>query len=81
MALRLRAEREDYLPLLPKLEMPTLIVVGDQDQFTPLSDAEWMHHGIRNSKLVVIQDAGHVTNMEQPVAFNTALALFLQAIA
>ena len=38
-----------------------------------------MHQHIRNSALVVIRDAGHVTNLEQPAAFNRALAAFLGA--
>ncbi|MGA1981773.1 MAG: alpha/beta hydrolase [Acidobacteriaceae bacterium] len=76
-ALRTRAERRDYLPLLPKLNLPTLIVVGIHDQFTPVADAELMHQHIRNSTLIVLQDAGHITNLEQPAAFNRALATFL----
>jgi pimeloyl-ACP methyl ester carboxylesterase len=80
-ALRARAERRDYLPLLPTLEMPTLIVVGRHDEFTPVSDAELMHRHIRNSTVVVLEDAGHVTNMEQPAAFNDALANFLNSLA
>jgi pimeloyl-ACP methyl ester carboxylesterase len=76
-ALRVRAARRDYLPLLPTLDLPTLILVGDQDEFTPVADAELMHRNIRNSTLVVIPDAGHLTNLEQPAAFNRALATFL----
>ncbi|HEX9201492.1 MAG TPA: alpha/beta fold hydrolase [Acidobacteriaceae bacterium] len=80
-ALRMRAERRDYLPLLPALTMPALIVVGRHDQFTPVADAELMHHNLPHSTLVVIEDAGHVTNLEQPGAFNRALAGFLHPIA
>ena len=78
-ALRTRAERRDYLPLLPTLDLPTLILVGELDEFTPVADAELMHQNIRNSKLVVIADAGHLTNLEQPVVFNRTLAAFLGA--
>jgi pimeloyl-ACP methyl ester carboxylesterase len=76
-ALRTRAERQDYLPLLPTLDLPTLIIVGRHDEFTPVADAELMQRNIRNSTLVVIEDAGHLTNLEQPAAFNRALAAFL----
>jgi 3-oxoadipate enol-lactonase len=76
-ALRTRAARRDYLPLLPTLDLPTLIIVGEHDAFTPVADAELMRQNIRNSTLVVIQDAGHLTNLEQPGAFNRALAAFL----
>ena len=75
--LRARAARRDYLPLLPTLNLPTLILVGDHDEFTPVTDAELIHQSIRNSTLVVIPDAGHLTNLEQPAAFNRALADFL----
>lgn len=76
-ALRARAGRRDYLPLLPTLKVPTLIVVGIHDQFTPVSDAELMHQSIPESTLLVFADAGHITNMEQPPMFNRALAEFL----
>jgi pimeloyl-ACP methyl ester carboxylesterase len=79
-ALRARAGRRDYLPLLPTLKVPTLIVVGINDQFTPVSDAELMHRSIRESTLLVFADAGHITNMEQPAIFNRALAEFLHAM-
>ncbi len=80
VALRLRAERRDYLPLLPWLAMPTLVVVGDQDAFSPVADAELMHRTIRTSTLVVIKDSGHCTNLEQPEAFNQALGNFLKSV-
>jgi len=78
-ALRARAERRDYLPLLQELDLPTLIVVGEHDQFTPVADAELMHGSIRGSQLVVLEDAGHIASMEQPERFNAALAEFLRA--
>ncbi len=80
VALRLRAERRDYVPLLPWLAMPTLVVVGDQDAFTTVADAELMHRTIRTSTLVVIKDSGHITNLEQPEVFNQALRNFLQTV-
>ena len=79
-AARVRATRRDYLPSLSRLDIPTLIVVGEHDAFTPVADAELMHSHIRDSTLVVIEDAGHITNLEQPAAFNSALASFLQSL-
>ena len=78
-ALRARAERRDYLPLLTEIDVPTLIVVGEHDQFTPVADAELMQRNIRGSELVVLEDAGHITSMEQPERFNHALAEYLRA--
>jgi pimeloyl-ACP methyl ester carboxylesterase len=77
-ALRVRAERRDYLPLLPALDLPTLIIVGEHDQFTPVADAELMHRSIRGSRLVVLEDAGHITSMEQPERFNRAVGELLR---
>lgn len=79
-ALRVRAERNDYVPLLPNIKIPSLIVVGANDEFTPLADAELMHSGIARSTLHVISDAGHMPNLEQPTAFNNAVSDFLTAL-
>ncbi len=77
-ALRGRAERPDYTPLLPQISVPTLIVVGSRDEFTPVSDAEFMWQRIPDSKLAVIEEAGHMPNLEKPVEFNRIVADFLK---
>ena len=79
-ALRGRAERIDYTPLLAQIEVPTLILVGDQDLYTPVSDARFMHERVRGSELVVIEDAGHIPNLEQAASFNAAIAAFLAGL-
>ena len=76
-AQRGRAERLDYTPLLKKINVPALIIVGDQDVFTPLESANYMHKRIRNSTLTVIPNSGHIANMEQPGKFNQSLESFL----
>ena len=73
------AARRDYSEDLPKIAVPTLIVVGREDSIRPIADAEFMHRGIRNSRLEIIEDAAHMTNMEQPEAFNDALLEFLES--
>ncbi|HEX3570600.1 MAG TPA: alpha/beta fold hydrolase [Acidobacteriaceae bacterium] len=72
-AARARTQRRDYVPLLPDIKVPTLIIVGEFDAFTPIPDAELMHNSIPNSQLVIIKEAGHLTNLEQPEAFDQAL--------
>jgi pimeloyl-ACP methyl ester carboxylesterase len=69
--------RPDSTSMLSTLHIPVLIVVGDQDAITPPPLSEQMHHDIPGSQLVVIRDAGHMSNMEQPAAFNAALGGFL----
>lgn len=76
-AQRGRAERLDYTPLLEKIDFPALIVVGDQDVFTPLESAMYMHSRIKKSTLAVIKNSGHIANMEQPDLFNEALKKFI----
>jgi 3-oxoadipate enol-lactonase len=70
--------RPDSTPLLSQIHCPTLILVGHQDTLTPPPLSQDMHRAIAGSELQLIADAGHVSNMEQPAAFNLALAHFLE---
>jgi pimeloyl-ACP methyl ester carboxylesterase len=76
-AIRVLMSRPDSTPLLQQIHCPTLIVVGDEDTITPPALSESMHGGIVGSELVIIHGAGHLSNFEQPQAFNGALARFL----
>jgi 3-oxoadipate enol-lactonase len=76
-ALEAMLTRPDSTPDLPSIRCPVLIIVGQQDVLTPPADSETMHHLVPESHLVVIPGAGHVPNLEQPDAFNAALAAFL----
>ncbi len=80
-ALRGRAERPDYTPLLPQINVPTLVVVGSLDEFTPVADAEFMRDRIPNSKMAVIEGAGHMPNLENPSEFNRIVENFLNTLA
>jgi len=60
--------------------VPTLIVVGSDDEFTPVSDAELMHRGIPGSRLEVIAGTGHMPNVERPEEFNRILGEFLDSL-
>ena len=71
------AARRDYSADLPGINMPVLIIVGRQDPIRPVADAEFMHQGLSNSRLEIIEDAAHMTNMEQLEIFNRALREFL----
>lgn len=75
--LRGMAERRDHTTLLAKITVPTLIIVGAEDQITPPAEAEKMHRGIKNSQLVQIPAAGHLSPVEQPDEFNKALKRFI----
>ena len=69
--------RPDSTPLLASIHCPTLIVVGEEDTVTPPPLSQGMHEAIAGSELVTIPRAGHLSNLEQPEAFNAALARFL----
>ena len=70
-----------YLGRLPEITVPTLIMVGEDDPGTPVSAAEAMHERIPHSRLLVIPSAAHLSNVEQPEAFNSALLRFLKELA
>lgn len=80
-ALRGRAERPDYTALLAEINVPTLIVVGSLDEFTPVADAEFMRDRISGSKMAVIEGAGHMPNLENPAEFNRIVEEFLMSSA
>jgi pimeloyl-ACP methyl ester carboxylesterase len=79
-ALRGRAERPPYESVLARLEIPALIVVGDEDPFTTRDDAEQMHQLLRQSRLQWMPGVGHMPNLERPEEFNAALVAFLAAV-
>ena len=67
----------DVLDRLPEIDCPALVMVGDQDHGTPPEMARLIHQNLRNSKFVIIPDAAHISNIEQPVFFNRELLAFL----
>jgi 3-oxoadipate enol-lactonase len=71
------AERPDSEPLLRMIQVPTLVLVGADDEITPPGDAQLIARGIRGSRIETIPDAGHLANLERPGAFNHALHGFL----
>lgn len=67
----------DYLDQLAAIETPTLIMVGDKDMATPVSESKAMHQRIRGSTLEIIPDAAHFANVEQSDKFDGHLMSFL----
>ena len=74
------AARADSRPTLREIRVPTLVVCGEEDVLTPPSDAQALHKGIAGAKLELVPKAGHLSNMENPQAFNAALTAFLAAL-
>jgi pimeloyl-ACP methyl ester carboxylesterase len=69
--------RPDARPGLA-IAWPTLVIVGADDALPPPAVAEALRDGIAGAQLVVIPDAGHMSNLEQPVPFALALWSFLR---
>ena len=66
-------ERPDAGPLLGKIHCPTLVLCGRQDAWSGLPRHEEMAERIPNSRLVVIEDCGHMSTMERPEAVTAAM--------
>lgn len=71
------AQRPDSTALLPTIRTPTLVVVGAEDAISPPDEMRGMAAAIPGAEFVVIPDAGHMAPLENPAAFNAALAKFL----
>jgi 3-oxoadipate enol-lactonase len=72
-------DRPDATPSLEKIDVPTLILVGSEDGLTPPELSDAMGKQIRGSKVIRIPGAGHLSNVENPTAFNAAVAEFLNS--
>lgn len=79
-ALEAMRDRPDSEATLATIDVPTLIVVGEEDTITPPDRSRAMHAAIASSRLEVIAGAGHVSNVERPAAFNHVLSEFLAAV-
>jgi YbgC/YbaW family acyl-CoA thioester hydrolase len=80
-ALGAMRDRPDSTPMLPGLAgVPTLVIVGDEDELTPPAQARAMADAIPGASLVVIRSAGHLPTMERPVETTDALLAFLEGL-
>jgi len=79
-ALRGMAARPDRGEWIKSINVPTLILTGRDDTLIPPAESEAMHKAIPGSRLVVIPDAAHLSNIEHPEAFNAAVRDFLSRL-
>lgn len=79
-AIEAMMSRPDSTATLATIDVPTLILVGEEDVPTPVKEARAMHEGIAGSRLEIIAQAGHLCNLERPAAFNHLLTEFLVAL-
>lgn len=76
-ALEAMRDRPDSIPLLPRIQVPSLILCGEEDTLTPVEEARKMVDALPDSRLTVVPGAGHLANLEAPEAFTRALLSFL----
>lgn len=70
----------DLTPVLPALEVPTLMIYGELDERSPREVWEPIHGAIANSDLVLIPNVGHMVDMQAPDHCNAAIRAFLDTI-
>jgi 3-oxoadipate enol-lactonase len=80
-ALEAMIARPDSTETLATIDVPTLVVVGDEDALTPPAEARAMQERIAGSRLEVIAGAGHASAFERPAAFSHVLGDFLGAFS
>ncbi len=67
----------DDRPMLSSIEIPTLIIVGDEDTFTPVERSNEMHDKIKGSEMVVMKNASHYCFLDDPLFYDLTISDFL----
>jgi pimeloyl-ACP methyl ester carboxylesterase len=73
-------DRPDSVTLLKSITCPTLVLVGEQDALTGVAENRLIAESIPGARFEVIPSAGHMSNLEQPEAFNAAVRSFLETL-
>ena len=71
------ATRIDARDILPTIEAPALVIVGEHDSISNVEEMREMADAIPNAGWVVVPEAGHLSNLENPTVFNTAVMDFI----
>jgi YbgC/YbaW family acyl-CoA thioester hydrolase len=79
-ALQAMRDRADATTLLPTIDVPTLVVVGQEDELTPPAQARAMAAAIPSGAITTIPGAGHITPLESPTAVSRLFAEFLEGV-
>lgn len=70
----------DYRSLLKEINVPTLVMVGDGDRIAPPDLSEQLAANIENARLEIIENAAHLSNLDQPEIFNRLVAEFIENV-
>ena len=74
------ARRPDSTATLASISCPALVVVGEEDGLTPPAEAEKMAAAVKSARVARIPEAGHLSNLEAPAAFQAAVTAFLKTL-
>jgi pimeloyl-ACP methyl ester carboxylesterase len=74
----LACDRFDFMNQVEKIDLPTLILCGEEDELTPVKYSQFLHHRIKGSSLEILPNAGHMVMMESPEAFNNRVWEFIR---
>ena len=80
LALLALTSRTDTTPGLRKIRIPTLVMQGEFDSVIPMVAARSLHEKIKGSEFFVVPRAGHLSNLENPEAFNGRLVQFISGL-
>jgi pimeloyl-ACP methyl ester carboxylesterase len=69
--------KPDDRDILPTINVPTLIICGEEDVFTPCTFSKYLNENIKGSELIILKDAGHINPLDQPELFNEKTLDFL----
>jgi pimeloyl-ACP methyl ester carboxylesterase len=73
----LACDRFDIMNEVEKIDLPTLVLCGDEDEMTPVKYSQFIHSRIKGSRLEILPNAGHMVMMESPEAFNEKVEEFV----
>lgn len=71
--------RDKSCHILSTINIPTLIISGNEDYLIPVDSSKFLHENIKDSTLEIIEAAGHLSNLDQPDKFNRILQKFLES--
>ena len=76
----LACDRFDIMNEVEKIDLPTLVLCGDEDELTTVKYSQFLHSRIKHSKLEILPNAGHMVMMESPKAFDEKTGEFIAQI-
>lgn len=72
------ARLTDYADTLKAVAAPVLVLVGDEDEFTPMAEAKFIADGIDGARLEILPHAGNLSNLDNPSGFNAVVRHFIE---